>query len=71
VEVDGLMGQRVNLNTTQGRIDALNVTAHHMFLLAQAEGRDLSLAHKSSTFKPLLSCLYLLLPLKRPREYLR
>lgn len=38
IRVEGLMGQRVNLNTTRGNVDAANVTAHHMFLLAQEEG---------------------------------
>ena len=38
IDVTGLMGERVNLNTTMGKIDAVNVTAHHMFLLAQKEG---------------------------------
>ena len=38
IDVNGLMGERVNLNTTKGKVDAINVTAHHMFLLAQEEG---------------------------------
>jgi len=38
ITVSGLYGERVNLNTTRGKVTAVNVTAHHMFLLAQEEG---------------------------------
>jgi len=38
IEAVGLVSYRINLNTTRGMVDALNVTGHIVFLLAQEEG---------------------------------
>jgi|AntAceMinimDraft_5_1070358.scaffolds.fasta_scaffold07768_4 hypothetical protein len=49
INVLGLMGERVNLNTTRGKVDAVNVTAHHLFLLAQEEGGTIYARHLTLT----------------------
>jgi len=49
INVLGLMGERVNLNTTRGKVDAVNVTAHHLFLLAQEEGGTIYAQHLTLT----------------------